>query len=64
MPEIEITIDKDGNVDIDLLNFQGQGCRQDSEAFARALGTTIKRDQKCEYWQQAQTTEQHLRHGQ
>ena len=64
MPKIEITIDKDGKVDIDLLNYHGQGCSQDSEAFARALGTTVKRDQKHEYWQQEQTTQQQLRHGQ
>lgn len=64
MPEIEITIDKDGNVDIDLLEYHGRGCHQDSEAFARALGTTLKRDQKHEYWQQQETTQQHLHHGQ
>lgn len=61
MPEIEITIDQEGNVDIDLLNYQGQGCSQDSEAFARALGVTLKRDQKNEYWQQIHQQEQQIR---
>ena len=64
MPEIEITIDKNGKIDIDLLNYQGQGCSQDSEAFARALGVVMKREQKSDYWQQKHTQEQHLRHSQ
>jgi hypothetical protein len=64
MPEIEITIDKEGNIDIDLVGYHGQGCSQDSEAFARALGTIVQRDKKHEYWQQEHTQEQHLRHGQ
>jgi hypothetical protein len=64
MPEIEITIDKEGNVDIDLIGYHGQSCGQDSEAFAKALGATVKRDQKPEYWQQEHIQEQHLRHGQ
>jgi len=64
MPEIEITIDKDGKIDIDLIGYQGQGCAQDSEAFARALGTITQRDQKSEFWQQEHTQEQHLRHNQ
>jgi hypothetical protein len=63
MPEIEITIDKDGKVDIDLFNFHSQACSLDSETFARALGATVKRDRKPEYWQQEQKTQQHLRNG-
>ena len=63
MPEIEITIDKNGNVDIDLLNYHGQGCSLDSEAFAKALGTTIKRDQKHEYWQQTHVNQQQVHRG-
>ncbi len=64
MPEIEITIEKDGTVDIDLIGYQGQGCSQDSEAFARALGNTVKSDHKHEFWQQEQSSDQHLRHHQ
>lgn len=61
MQEIEITIDKEGNVDIDLLNFHGQGCSLASEAMAKALGTVIKRDQKHEYWQQDTAAKQSVR---
>lgn len=63
MAELVITIDKDGKITIDAVGYHGQGCAQDTEAFARVLGETVQRDRKAEYWEQQQTQQQKIRYG-
>lgn len=63
MKEIEIVIDKDGEVSIDLKGYQGKGCSNISEALANALGTRVKNDKKCEYWQTETKVKAQVRNG-
>lgn len=51
MREIEITIDKNGKIDIEAIGYDGQGCSQDISKLVEALGTEVSRSQKCEYYQ-------------
>ena len=50
MQEIEITIDQDGNTEIDLKGFQGKGCAEITDKLVKALGGDIKRTQKHEFY--------------
>ena len=52
MKEIEVTIDTNGEVSIDLIGFKGKGCAEVADKLAKALGTQINRDKKCEYWEE------------
>lgn len=63
MKEIEIVIDKDGEVSIDLKGYQGKGCSNIAEALANALGTRVKSDKKCEYWQAETKAKAQVRNG-
>ncbi len=63
MPELVITIETDGKITIDAIGYHGQGCAQDTETFARALGEIVQRDKKVEYWEQQQVQQQRLHHG-
>lgn len=51
MKEIEIIIDKNGDITIDLVGWKGDGCAQIAEALSRALGKTIQIDKKCEFYE-------------
>lgn len=61
--EVEMTINVDGTVEIDLQGFQGKGCSQVAEQLAKAIGTTVKRDKKCEYHQAEQKQQQKQRNA-
>ena len=50
MPEINVIIDKDGNVHIDAIGFNGGECEKATEALERALGTVKKREKKKEFY--------------
>ncbi len=61
MKEIEITIDKNGEISIDLIGYQGKGCSADSEKFVKALGKIKRSDKKCDYWQTETKQKQKVR---
>jgi len=51
MKEIEITIDADGDAEIDLKGFNGQGCTEITNQLVKALsGEKVKRIKKSEYY--------------
>jgi len=51
MKEIEITIDKDGQTEIDLKGFQGKGCKDIVDKLIKALaGSVEKRVQKADFY--------------
>ena len=49
--EAEITVDQDGNVEIDLKNYHGKGCSEVADAFAKALGKKVKEKNKAEFYE-------------
>lgn len=51
MREIEFTIDNDGKITIDQINFKGPECARFAEELAKALGTVTKHNTKSEYFQ-------------
>ena len=63
MKEIEFTIDEDGNVEVDLQGFDGQGCKNLADQIARALGKVKTRQQKQEYYKPVQKQKQKIRRG-
>lgn len=48
--EIEIKIKPDGSIDVEMLNFKGQGCAESAAKFIEALGRSVKVDKKQEYY--------------
>ncbi len=51
MKEIEITIDQEGNTEIDLKGFKGKGCKDLTDELVKSLqGTVEKRTQKAEFY--------------
>jgi len=51
MREIEITIDAEGNTEIDLKGFHGKGCKEITDELVKALsGSVSKRTQKAEFY--------------
>jgi len=49
LKEIEVTIDKDGETNIDLKGFQGRGCQDVMDKLTRVLGKKTKIEKKPEY---------------
>ena len=48
--EIEITIDLDGTVHLDAMNFDGKACDATLEKFRKELGRLKKSTKKPEYY--------------
>lgn len=61
MKEIEVTIDKNGEVSLDLKGWHGKGCADVTKQFEKALGTIIKSDKKCDFWKTETKTKQKIR---
>lgn len=61
--EIEITIDKDGNVEIDMIGWHGKGCADVSKQLEKALGRTVKTDRKSEFYKPEQKQKQKVMRG-
>lgn len=51
MKSVEITIDLDGNIEIDQHGFHGKDCDKIAETLSKAVGKIVKQDKKCEYYQ-------------
>jgi hypothetical protein len=63
MREIEITIDQNGNAEMDFMGFHGKGCDEVSKELSRALGKTIKTEHKAEYFKAEQKQKQKIMRG-
>lgn len=48
--EIEITIDVDGTVHLDAINFEGKVCNDTIEKIRRKLGKVKESNKKSEYY--------------
>ena len=62
MPIIEITVAKNGDVNLEVKGVSGTSCTQLTEAMEQALGTVESRECKTEFFQE-QTTDENLKLG-
>lgn len=58
MKQIEIIIDKNGEVTFDLQGWHGQGCAEVADQLVKSFGKEVTRTQKCEYYEE-QTVQPH-----
>jgi hypothetical protein len=61
--EIEVTIDQDGNAEIDMIGWHGKGCGDVSKQLEKALGKTVKSDVKSEYYKTTPKQKQKIVRG-
>jgi hypothetical protein len=61
---IEITIAPDGTASVETRGWKGRSCLDAGKAIADALGATIADTKTSEYFQAAESAEQHERTGQ
>lgn len=61
MHTIKVEIGKDGKIEIEGIGFSGPNCAKTIGRFSDALGVTIEKDQKCEYWNAEVQQQQHER---
>lgn len=61
--EIEFTIDEDGNVEIDLIGFEGKGCTEMSDKLIKALGHATFQQKKKEFYKPVVKEKQKVRRG-
>lgn len=54
MPDIDITINDDGTVVIEGIDFQGMGCEQALAEYIKAVGNAKQIDKKAEYFHKQQ----------
>lgn len=59
--EIEFTIDEDGNVEIDLIGFEGKGCTELADQFTKALGHAKINEKKKEFYKPTVKEKQKVR---
>ena len=52
MQELEITIDKDGKVQVAVRGVHGEGCISLTKNIEEAVGTVEKREYTAEYYEQ------------
>jgi hypothetical protein len=50
--ELEITIDKKGNISYEVMGVKGNRCTEETEFLDKALGKVTKRDFKRDYYEQ------------
>lgn len=48
--EIDIKIGPDGSIEIELLNFKGDGCSKIAQQFVEALGRNVESNRKPEFY--------------
>ena len=53
--ELELTIDSDGNLELEAFGYKGKGCAEVIDQMAKAMGKPTKTKQKTEYYQQEDT---------
>ncbi len=58
---IEAVIDENGEVTIEVKGASGKECEQMTEEMEKALGKTVDRKRKREYYQQKQNQDQETR---
>ena len=58
MPEIEVTVSADGQVQIEALGVVGASCLDLTRALEEALGSVESRSCKTEYFEQAEAGQQ------
>ena len=58
MPEIEVTVSADGQVQIEALGVVGASCLDLTRALEEALGTVESRSCKTAFYEQAEAGEQ------
>lgn len=61
MKEIEIIIEKDGEISMDLKGWNGKGCSEVTKEFTKALGTAVNVEKKPDYWKTETKQKQKIR---
>lgn len=54
--EIEVTVDKQGNVSIEVIGGEGPSCMEETKDLEDKLGIVESREKKPEYYKEAGTT--------
>jgi len=52
--EIEVTIDQDGNIEVEMHGYHGKGCHEILQKISAALGKTVKVTKKTEFYKPVQ----------
>jgi len=63
MQELEITIDKEGRVQVAVRGVKGEGCLALTKNIEDAVGTVEEREYTAEYYEQTVTVEGYQRNG-
>lgn len=63
MPKIEITVSKEGKVQVGVTGVAGTGCVELARGIEEALGTTKRVDYTAEYYQAAEVDQEVETHG-
>jgi hypothetical protein len=58
MPEIEIICNPDGTVEIEGIEFDGQGCHEAISKYVKALGIELSAKKKAEFYRAKQKQSQ------
>lgn len=59
MQELEITIDREGKVQVAVRGAHGEGCLGISRSIERAVGTVEKREYTAEFYEQPVSVSDH-----
>jgi Protein of unknown function (DUF2997) len=59
MQELEITIDKEGRVQVAVRGVKGDGCRELTKNIENAVGTVEGREYTAEYYEQPVSVSDH-----
>jgi hypothetical protein len=59
MQELEITIDKEGRVQVAVRGVQGEGCLAVTKNIENAVGTVEEREYTAEYYEQPVSVSDH-----
>ncbi len=63
MRELEITIDKNGRVNVGVRGIAGEGCLALTKNLEKAVGTVEERTYTAEFYEQVETIPSYQEHG-
>ena len=50
MPKLEITLGKDGSINVDAIGFEGESCEEATKFLAELFGDAVETQLKPEYY--------------
>ncbi len=52
--EIEVTIDQEGNIEVEMFGYHGKGCHEILQRISAALGRSVKVSKKPDFYKPVQ----------